>query len=244
MAITLEDIKKLPPRKKALAICLVYLLLGYFYYFFLLQSSLEKKGMLETKLAEIEQQVKDKSRIAAQKEKYVRELNALREAFTVALTKLPDRKEIPGLLYSVATAGRSVGMDFVLFEPTPKEEKKPDAKQQAAAPKQPGQKGPAPKAPDQKAGDAKGAPGNAAEADKFYEEIPVKVVVNGSFHDTALFFDKVAKLPRIVNIEDISVGDRKDVKGRGRVITTTCVIKTYMFMEKKGEQGKKTDEKK
>ena len=235
MAITLDDIKKMSPQKKALAICLVYFLLGYFYYFFILQSSLEKKGALETKLAELEQQVQDKERIASQKEKYVRELNALKEAFKQALTKLPDRKEIPGLLYSVAMAGKSVGMDFVLFEPTVK---KPEIKPQAAAPKQPGQK-----APDEKKGDAKGGK-DSTEADKFYEEIPVKVVVNGGFHETALFFDKVAKLPRIVNIEDISMGDRKEVKGRGRVITTACVIKTYMFMEKKTDQEKKADGKK
>ncbi|MBI4634358.1 MAG: type 4a pilus biogenesis protein PilO [Deltaproteobacteria bacterium] len=235
MAITLDDIKKMPPRKKALAICLVYFLLGYFYYFFILQSSLEKKGALETKLAELEQQVQTKERIASQKDKYVRELNALKEAFKHALTKLPDRKEIPGLLYSVAMAGKGVGMDFVLFEPTPK---KPDAKPHAAAPKQPGQK-----APDGKKGDGKGAQ-DSTDADKFYEEIPVKVVVNGGFHDTALFFDKVAKLPRIVNIEEITMGDRKDVRGRGRVITTSCVIKTYMFMEKKDDQGKKADGKK
>ncbi len=238
MAITLDDIKKLPPRKKALAVCLVYLLFGYFYYSFLLQSSLEKNSTLQTKLTELEQQLQEKERIASQKEKYVRELNALKEAFKVALTKLPDKKEIPGLLYSVATAGKSVGMEFVLFEPT-QVEKKPDAKKQAAAPKQPGQK-----APEQKADDAKGGPKNPAEAEKFYEEIPVKVTVNGGFHDTALFFDKVAKLPRIVNIEDISMGDRKELRGRGWVVTTSCVIKTYMFMEKKDGQGKKADEKK
>jgi len=230
MAITVDDIKKMSPQKKALAICLVYLLLGYFFYSFSLQSSLDKKGTLETKLADLEQQVQAKERIAAQKEKHVRELNALKQAFTLALTKLPDRKEIPGLLYSVAMAGRSVGMDFVLFEPTPR---KTEAKPQAAAPQKPGQK----------PGDAKTAAQGSSEA-KFYDEIPVKVVVNGGFHETALFFDKVAKLPRIVNIEEISMGDRKEIKGRGQVITTSCVIKTYMFMEKQSDQGKKADEKK
>ena len=235
MAITADDIRKMPLQKKALAVCLVYLLLGYFHYSFFLQSSLDKKGTLETKLADLEQQVQTKERIAAQKEKYVRELKALREAFALALTKLPDRKEIPGLLYSVAMAGKSVGMDFVLFEPTPKKtETKPPG-----APPQP----PAQKPPEQKPGDAKTAAPGAAD-EKFYEEIPVKVVVNGGFHDTALFFDKVAKLPRIVNIEEISMGDRKEVKGRGQIITTSCVIKTYMFMEKKDDQGKRADEKK
>ncbi len=233
MAITLDDIKRMSPRSKAMVIFLIYLLLGYFYYFILLQSSLEKKGMLEIKLTQLDQEIRDKERIVSQKDQHVRELNALKEAFDLALTKLPDRKEIPGLLHSIAVAGKSVGMEFVLFEPTPIE-KRPEAKPQAATSRQPGQK----------VGDAKIATPTTSEPERFYEEIPVKVVVNGRFHDTALFFDKVAKLPRIVNIEDIAMGDRKAVSARGWVITTSCVIKTYMFMEKQNAPGKKTDGKK
>ena len=79
-------------------------------------------------------------------------------------------------------------------------------------------------------------------SDKFYEEIPVQVTVTGSYHNTALFFEKVAKLPRIINIEDVIMSEGKNVKGRDRSINTSCVIKTYMFLEKMGE--KKADEKK
>jgi type IV pilus assembly protein PilO len=50
----------------------------------------------------------------------------------------------------------------------------------------------------------------------------------------------VAKLPRIVNISDISMGDRKDIKGRGYVIHTACIIKTYMFVDKKETISDKT----
>jgi type IV pilus assembly protein PilO len=50
----------------------------------------------------------------------------------------------------------------------------------------------------------------------------------------------VAKLPRIVNISDISMGDRKNVKGRGYVITASCTIKTYMFIDKKEKVSEKT----
>ena len=40
-------------------------------------------------------------------------------------------------------------------------------------------------------------------------------------------------MPRIINVSDISMGDRKDVKGRGELITASCTIKTYMFIDKK-----------
>jgi type IV pilus assembly protein PilO len=43
----------------------------------------------------------------------------------------------------------------------------------------------------------------------------------------------VAHLPRIVNVEDISIGDAQEAKGRGRIVKTSCTVKTYMFVEKK-----------
>ena len=59
------------------------------------------------------------------------------------------------------------------------------------------------------------------------------VQLAGGFHNTVSFFEQVARLPRIVNIEDITMGDAKDVKGRGYVMKTSCTVKTYMFVDKK-----------
>jgi type IV pilus assembly protein PilO len=219
MAITVEDIKKLSPQKKALALAGIYLVLGYFFFFFFIQSELEKKGKLDTKLQELNQQVADKSRIAAQKDKHLRELNALRESFKMALTKLPNQREIPALFHAVSVAGREAGVDFLLFEPAPPAP--PPKPQQASA----------------KPNDKKAAASQPKEQDKFYDDIPVRVTVTGNFHGMVLFFEKVAKLPRIVNIENISMGEGKDVKGRGRVISTNCIVKTYMFVEKVSEKG-------
>jgi type IV pilus assembly protein PilO len=207
-----------------LIIIVFFLLLGGIDYSLFLQSSIEKKGTLETKLSEIQVQVTEKERLAAQKEKYVKEVNALKETLRIALTKLPDQREIPGLLYAVAQAGKDSGIEFILFEPK-QSEKKPPVPQQAGA-KPPDTKGAAPKQVEE----------------KFYDEIPVKVTVTGGFHSIVIFFEKVAKLPRIINIEDISMSDGKEIKGRGRYINTSCMIKTYMFLEKLDE--KKADEKK
>ena len=229
MAITLDDIKKLSPQKKALIICLVYIVLGYFYWFLFLQSALKERGTLDTKLSELRQQVAEKERIAAEKDKYAREVKVLKENFQVALTKLPDRKEIPGLLSAVELAGRSAGVESILFEPVVPEKKPSDEKQSPAKPSE--------QKPE------KGIPAKSPEIETFYKEIPIKVTVNGSFHHTAIFFDKVAKLPRIINIEDISMGEGKDVKGSGRLLSTSCVVKTYMFVEKPDEKKSKADEK-
>jgi len=64
---------------------------------------------------------------------------------------------------------------------------------------------------------------------EFYAEIPVVMNIVGDYHNTALFFDQVARLPRIVNIENIQMAPAKD-KG-SRELSTKCMAVTYKFIE-------------
>ncbi|HSR12264.1 MAG TPA: type 4a pilus biogenesis protein PilO, partial [Thermodesulfobacteriota bacterium] len=65
----------------------------------------------------------------------------------------------------------------------------------------------------------------------FYAEIPVEMRVKGTYHNVAAFFDKVGKLPRIVNISDVAMDGAKEVSGRWE-ITTSCTATTFKFLEK------------
>jgi type IV pilus assembly protein PilO len=233
MTVTLDDIKKMSPKLKAVVICLIYIILGYFYFFYFLQANLEERRTLKTKLEELEQQLSTKEKLAAEMPRYIKEVDTLKESFKTALTKLPVRKEIPELLHSVALSGESAGLSFLLFEPQPSV-KKPIG----------GKKAEGQKPPEKKPADAKAQPAKLDEGEEYYEEIPVKATVSGGYHNTAVFFEKVAKLPRIINIENISVGEAKNVKGKGLLLNISCIIKTYMFVPKTGEKDKKTDEKK
>jgi type IV pilus assembly protein PilO len=77
----------------------------------------------------------------------------------------------------------------------------------------------------------------------FYAEIPVAMQIKGGYHDLAMFFDKVARLSRIVNIRNISMGRAKDSQD----LSATCTAVTYKFVEpapekpaaKKAAKGKK-----
>lgn len=62
---------------------------------------------------------------------------------------------------------------------------------------------------------------------EFYAEIPVAMQVKGGYHDLAIFFDKVARLSRIVNIKNISMGRGKD----SLELNTSCTAVTYKFVE-------------
>ncbi|KPJ78543.1 MAG: hypothetical protein AMJ54_03235 [Deltaproteobacteria bacterium SG8_13] len=73
-------------------------------------------------------------------------------------------------------------------------------------------------------------------AKDFYAEIPVNIKVNGQFHNVALFFDKVARLPRVVNIQNIKMKPTKKAKS----LETVCTAVTYKFIEKAPKKKKKT----
>jgi type IV pilus assembly protein PilO len=86
----------------------------------------------------------------------------------------------------------------------------------------------------------------------FYAEIPVSMQVSGKYHNVAVFFDKVARLPRIVNIQDISM--KPDPAKKNNELLTSCTAVTYKFLDakdappaakgKKGAAKKKQAEKK
>jgi type IV pilus assembly protein PilO len=226
MSIDVNDLKKLSPRVKALLVCLFYVVLGYLYFMLYLQGALERHEALSVKLTGLREQVAEKEKTAAQLDRYIREVKALKDAFQLALLMLPDQKEIPDLLLAVANAGRNAGVDFLIFEPKLPEKKPPETKPAAVKPAVPNPAAPKPT-------DVKGQPTKPAESEKFYEDLPIKVQLAGGFHNTLSFFEQVARLPRIVNVEDITIGDAKDVKGRGRVMKTSCTVKTYMFLDKR-----------
>jgi len=237
MPLTLDEIKKLSWQKKAAIIAAFILLVGYFYYFYFLSEALEKRNVLGKQLEDMQTQIKEKERVAKQFDKYKNEVAELKEAYKVALLKLPDQREIPGLLLAVAQSGREAGVEFVMFEPkaaVPKTLPTKEEPKAAAALKPSDQKA------EQQAPAGKAAPADskkAPPAEHFYDEVPISVSVTGTFPNIISFFEKIAKLPRIVNISDVTMGDRKEVKGRGYLINTSCTIKTYMFVDKKEPAG-------
>lgn len=65
---------------------------------------------------------------------------------------------------------------------------------------------------------------------EFYAEIPVAMNIRGDYHNLAIFFDKVARLSRIVNINNITINRGKDVKNT-KDLSTACTAVTYKFVE-------------
>lgn len=64
----------------------------------------------------------------------------------------------------------------------------------------------------------------------FYAEVPVSISVAGTYHQVATFFDEVAQLDRIVNINQISM--QSPHVGQDKVvIKTDCTATTFRYLE-------------
>jgi type IV pilus assembly protein PilO len=75
----------------------------------------------------------------------------------------------------------------------------------------------------------------------YFADVPVKVRMEGSYHEVAVFFDRIGKLTRIVNVRDISMGSPQERSGR-IVLTTDGTVVTYRFLSADEEKKKaKTD---
>ncbi|MGE0157449.1 MAG: type 4a pilus biogenesis protein PilO, partial [Geobacter sp.] len=78
----------------------------------------------------------------------------------------------------------------------------------------------------------------------FYAEVPVDIVVYGSYFSVANFYAAVANLPRIVNITNVDFAEVKNANNR-MMTKVNCLATTFRFLDKKEIQDdKKTPKKK
>lgn len=76
----------------------------------------------------------------------------------------------------------------------------------------------------------------------FYAELPISVKINGNYHDFGAFAADIAKLPRIVTLNNISIMPVKD----GGILSLDATTKTFRYLDeeeiakqKKPAQGAK-----
>ncbi|RLC31997.1 MAG: hypothetical protein DRH37_01710 [Deltaproteobacteria bacterium] len=64
-------------------------------------------------------------------------------------------------------------------------------------------------------------------AQGMYTEIPVSIQIKGRYHDVLLFFDKISKMKRIVNIRNVTMSPT----GEDTMLNVSCQAVTYKFKE-------------
>jgi len=71
-------------------------------------------------------------------------------------------------------------------------------------------------------------PGRFVDRD-FYSEWPIKINLTGDYHNLALFFDRIGRFSRIINIENLGVVARGETGSE--TIAADFVAKTFIYKE-------------
>tara|TARA_R110002051_G_scaffold44540_1_gene90218 strand:- start:649 stop:1272 length:624 start_codon:yes stop_codon:yes gene_type:complete len=74
----------------------------------------------------------------------------------------------------------------------------------------------------------------AETAKQFYIELPISIVVEGSYHDMGTFVSSIASLPRIVTLHDFSISPV--TQGNGDLLKMSILARTYRYNDTGGEQ--------
>ena len=82
---------------------------------------------------------------------------------------------------------------------------------------------------------------NAEQVRDFYAELPISVKINGAYHDFGAFAADIAKLPRIVTLNNIAI-----TTSQSGQLTLDAITKTFRYLDeeeiarnKKAAQGAK-----
>jgi type IV pilus assembly protein PilO len=119
----IEKILKLPMKQKILVFVLVLLLefAGLIWFFYM--PKYREHENLKGELSKLQNEIDEKTRIAANLPRLQIEYEQLNRELIQALTELPNSKEIPSLLTSITTLGKDAGLDFLVFRPKPETQK-------------------------------------------------------------------------------------------------------------------------
>ncbi|HEY1250505.1 MAG TPA: type 4a pilus biogenesis protein PilO [Thermoanaerobaculia bacterium] len=69
-------------------------------------------------------------------------------------------------------------------------------------------------------------PGDFIQKD-FYAEWPIQIAIDGTYHNLALFFDRMSRFSRIINVEDLKVNTLENAPGKS--ITSNFIAKTFIY---------------
>ena len=194
MGDLLERISKLTGIQKLGAALGIYVLIAAAIFFGLVSPTSEKISAAESRRSDLTAERDETRTIAENRDKWEKKVDILNEELAKAVKELPNDREIPELLRRVSSIGKKIGLEFLLFQPTPEVRR------------------------------------------EFYADVPVKLKIEGSFHEVATFFDRIGKLNRIVNISDIEMKDPLERSGK-IILTTDGTAVTYRFLTESETAG-------
>jgi type IV pilus assembly protein PilO len=207
------------------AIAVALVICGGFYFAYW-QDATAEQAKITRNLEKLRKEIQKLEVTANQLPQLQRKVAELERELEGLKQILPAAKETPELMRRMQalasesrlsinefTPGRTVRKEFQAQEQkamTPQERRAAAAARRAAA---------------------RGGGAGAAQAAKdYYEEWPINIDVDGSYHNLGMFFDRVGRLKRLVNIGDLKVKSQRD-QTPSKTISVSCVATTYVYVE-------------
>jgi type IV pilus assembly protein PilO len=189
-------------------------IVGGAFYYFSYQDMMEQETKKSEELNALNTDIRSLEVTANKLQEFQREV-ALREAKLETLKRiLPADKETPELMKKVQYLAAQSNLLIKNFTPGATVNKEFPIE---AEPTKPGQ-APAPQGqPKQK-------------ANEYYQEWPINVDVEGTYHNLGLFFDRVGRLSRLVNVGNLKVKAQGNPKP-SNTIAVSCVATTFVYVE-------------
>ena len=69
---------------------------------------------------------------------------------------------------------------------------------------------------------------------RFYLAWPIQIRLEGTYHNLALFFDKLSRFSRIINVQNLDI---KAMGGGRRTISATFTMKTFLYIDRAKENA-------
>jgi type IV pilus assembly protein PilO len=191
------------------SVILAALIGGGFYYFFWADMVAEETKKSD-ELAALQSDIRSLEVTANKLQEFQREV-ALREAKLETLKRiLPADKETPELMKKVQYLAAQSNLMIKRFTPGATVNREFPIEGQ-----------PAPKP---------GQPPPAKVTNEYYQEWPINVDVEGTYHNLGLFFDRVGRLSRLVNVGNLRVKNQSSPRP-SNTIAVSCVATTFVYVE-------------
>jgi len=77
---------------------------------------------------------------------------------------------------------------------------------------------------------------------EFYADVPVQMEMRGTYHELALFLDRVKRLDRIVNVADIQL-KKPRMEGDVLLLDAACTATTFRFLDETERKQRAAEQK-
>lgn len=123
--MTLDELRNLQPsdivnlslRDKIIGSVILVIIMGIIFWFYFVMPEEGKYNKLQATEKSLKTSLREKQEIAASLPLYKKQIKVIHHQFEHFLKQLPDRAQIPSLLDNISRAGRSNGLNFILFKP-------------------------------------------------------------------------------------------------------------------------------